>query len=287
MPSSWSRWQETTCIDLPPIASNTVIRRLWQETEAVIQKIQWAIFTTLMLVVTTASAAPKAKPKASPAPAVTPAATAVAKPAPVPTATSSPTPVPTPAKLSLQKNAPKSALPFWQTKPDLQKKMAEQRSIIVAVQQEDLPNGKVALRMSGAGHIQRPKETCYLLAQDFPKLKEVSDHFRTVNWDPLSQRLFVITEAMGYQSRMLMKITPVSEDWRSELQFEVIWGHFTGMKGLIGFQKIGPRTTEVSFTANYEADELPIPKILMGFALEVVTQKVAEKMRTYIETHSK
>ncbi|RYZ76380.1 MAG: hypothetical protein EOP05_05210, partial [Proteobacteria bacterium] len=231
-----------------------------------IRKLQWAIFTFTLLLTTAAYS--------KPAPAVTPAATPAATPKP------SPTPAPTPARLSIEKNAPKSAQPFWRTKPELQKKMSEQRSIIVSVQQNDLPGGKVGLTMNGAGHIQRPKETCFLLAQDFPKLKEVSDHFRVVNWDPLSQRLFVITEAMGYQSRMLMKITPVSEDWRSEIQFEVVWGHFTGMKGLIGFQKIGPRTTEVSFTAHYEADELPIPKILMGFALEIVTQKVAEKMRT-------
>lgn len=206
----------------------------------------------------------------------------------VPPLKATPTPAPTPIPvLSIQKNAPASAKPFWQTKPALQKRMRDERAVIVSVNQNDLPNGKVELKMNGAGHIQRPKDVSYLLAQDFPKLKEVSDHFRVVTWDPKSERLFVITEALGYQSRMLMKITPVSEEWRSEIQFEVVWGHFTGMKGLIGFEKIGPRATEVSFTATYVADELPIPKILMGFALEVVTQKVAEKMRTYIETHSK
>lgn len=206
----------------------------------------------------------------------------------IPPLKATPTPAPTPVpRLSIQKDTPAAQRPYWQTRKDLQKKMREDRAIIVSVTQKDLPDGKVELKMNGAGHIARPKDICYLLAQDFPKLKEVSDHFRVVTWDPKTERLFVITEALGYQSRMLMKITPVSEDWRSEIQFEVVWGHFTGMKGLIGFEKIGPRATEVSFTATYIADELPIPKILMGFALEVVTQKVAEKMRSYIETHSK
>ena len=61
---------------------------------------------------------------------------------------------------------------------------------------------------------------------------------------------------------------------------------FTGMKGVIGFERLGPRSTEVSFTGDFQAKELPLPKVLMSFALEVVTQKVAESMRHYIETQT-
>jgi hypothetical protein len=163
--------------------------------------------------------------------------------------------------------------------------MLEERFITVSVKHEDAPNGRVAFIMSGAGDVARPKEASFKLAQEYPRLKEVSDHFKTVSFDEKQQKLFIITEALGYQARMLMKLTPVREDWRSEVQWEVIWGSFKGMKGVIGFERLAPRLTEVSFQARFEAEELPIPKFLMGFALEVVTQKVAEKMRTYLEDH--
>lgn len=182
--------------------------------------------------------------------------------------------------------SPATPTPYWKKRPDLQKKMSDERAIFVSVNQTELPKGKVALSMSGVGHVARSKETCFKIAQDYPRLKEVSDHFKVVSYEPSTQRLFLITEALGYQSRMLLKLTPVSTDLRSEVHFEVIWGHFLGMKGVFAFEKINARSTEISLTANYEADELPIPKVLMGFALEVITQKVAEKMRTFIEKQS-
>lgn len=195
-------------------------------------------------------------------------------------------PLPTPApRLSYAKDAPLSTKPFWKAKPALMKRMLDERFIAVSVKREDLADGRMAFIMAGAGTVSRDKDASFKLAQDYPKLKEISDHFKTVSFDEKSQKLFIVTEALGYQARMLMQLTPVIEDWRSEVQWEVIWGSFKGMKGVIGFERLGPRVTEVSFQGRFEAPELPLPKFLMGFALEVVVQKVAEKMRTYLEAH--
>lgn len=191
-------------------------------------------------------------------------------------------------KLSISKSTPKKDLPFWKQKESVIRKMRDERAIVVSVNQETISKNpkKVRFTMQGAGWVRRPKETCFRLAQEYPRLKEVSDHFREVNYSRAKNELFVITEALGYQARMLMKVQPVSEDWRSEIQWEVIWGHFKGMKGVIGFEDASRGQAEVSLTSVYEAEELPLPKILMGFALEVITQKVAEKMRTFLEENS-
>lgn len=179
---------------------------------------------------------------------------------------------------------PKAELPFWKRKPELQKKIREDRAIFVSVRREDLERdpGLMRFTMLGAGLVARPKDFCFRLGQQYHRLTQISDHFRTVNHDPRTNQLFLITEALGYQARMILKLNPVSGDRRSEIQWKVIWGAFKGMTGVIGFEKEGEGKTEVSIIAKYEAKELPIPKVLMGFALEVVTQKVAEKMRTYI-----
>ncbi len=201
---------------------------------------------------------------------------------PIPAAIPSPTPPPT---LSIAKNAPLSAKPYWKSKPALLKRMLDERFITVSVKRESLPDGRMAFIMAGAGDVNREKEASARMAQDYPKLKEISDHFKTVSFEEKTQKLFIISEALGYEARMLLQLTPISEDWRSEVQWEVIWGSFKGMKGLIGFERLGPRSTEVSFQGRYEAKELPLPPFLMGFALEVIVQKVAEKMRTYLEAH--
>jgi uncharacterized membrane protein len=190
-----------------------------------------------------------------------------------------------PPTLSVRPDRPASELPFWRTRPALQKKIREERAIVVSVKREETDgiDKRIRFTMNGAGLVAKPKDFSFEVSQRYEKLKEISHHFRTVEFDEKSRQLLLVTEALGYQARMVLKLTPVSEDWRSELQWEVIWGHFKGMKGIIGYERIDERRTEVSLHANYEAAELPLPKILMGFALEVITQKVAEKMRSYIE----
>jgi hypothetical protein len=195
------------------------------------------------------------------------------------------TAAPAPA-LSVRPDRSQSELPFWRTRPTLQKKIREERAIVVSVKRENVgrENKLIRFTMNGAGLVAKPKDFCFEVSQRYEKLKEISHHFRTVEFDAKTRQLFLVTEALGYQARMILKLTPVSEDWRSELQWEVVWGHFKGMKGIVGYERIDERRTEVSIQAIFEAAELPLPKILMGFALEVITQKVAEKMRSYIES---
>ena len=191
------------------------------------------------------------------------------------------------AELSIGKEAPLSQKPFWRSKPALLERMRNDREVIVSVRRETVTRGSQELQnftMNGGGYVSRPKDFCFTVSQRYDELKNVSDHFKTVQYTPSTQQLFLITSALGWQARMLLQMEPVTEDWRSELQWEVIWGHFKGMKGLIGFEKLDERQTEISLKANYEAKELPLPKILMSFALEVITKKVAEKMRIFIES---
>jgi glucose/arabinose dehydrogenase len=185
--------------------------------------------------------------------------------------------------LVMHKNTPLAEQPFWRRRPALMQKIREDREIVVAVRKESIPNDQIRFTMAGVGMVAKPKSFCFNVSQQYPRLKEISDHFKTVSFDPATSQLFLVTEALGYQARMLLHVMPVSEDWRSELQWEIVWGHFKGMTGLIGFEKFDESHTEMSVNARYEASELPLPRILMGFALEVITKKVAEKMRAFIE----
>jgi hypothetical protein len=189
-------------------------------------------------------------------------------------------------RLSIEKSAPLPLQPFWRRKAEVARKMREERAVVVSVKAADVaqPAGFVSFSISGAGVVARKKETAFRLAQDYSRLREVSDHFRVVNWNSRDSQLFVVTEALGYEARMLMDVRAIDADWRSEIQWEVIGGHFKGMTGVFGFETLPNGNTEVSIQSIYKAKELPLPRALVGFALEVVTQKVAEKMRTFLES---
>lgn len=177
--------------------------------------------------------------------------------------------------------------PFWKGKPKLIQKMREERAVIVSVRSSELAKNLIQFHMQGAGWVSRSKDQAFAIARQYQNLKEVSSHFKTVVYDQKSDQLFVVTEALGYQARMRLQMSVVEQDKKNLIRWEVIWGHFKGMKGVIGFEAVARNKTEVTMLALYEADELPLPKTLIGFALEVVVQKVAEKMRSYLESHDR
>ncbi len=189
--------------------------------------------------------------------------------------------------LIVEKDSPKSQQPFWRTKPGLMERMERDRQVLTSVMKSDAPNGEVKFDMKVAGIVSAPRDFAFKTAQAYPRLKEVAENFKTVHYKPEQNRLYLVMTALGYQERMILEMHPASGDGRDEIQFDVIWGNFKGMKGYIGFESFSLTKTEMSLIATYQSKTLPLPKILMGFALEVVTQKVAEKIRAFTESDYK
>ncbi len=196
---------------------------------------------------------------------------------------------------------------FWRSKPELLKKIRDDRTISVSVHRKDLPSQKVEFEMTGVGLVNRPRDFCFVMSQKYEKLPEVSEHFKNVHYDPASRQLQLTIEILSYQARMTVLITavdgPVSgpvigpvvapavapasglaaAPSRYEMQWQVIDGTLKGMTGLVGYESEAEKATWMSFHASYQANELPLPKVLMGFTLEVITEKIAQKMRSFIE----
>lgn len=180
--------------------------------------------------------------------------------------------------------------PFWKGKRDLLEKIESDREILVSVRTEDvkLADSKPGIRFvfRGVGRVRRDRKSVVDLAMRFQDLKTISDHFKEVKWDPVTSRLFVIGTALGYQARMLMKIekTMAVSPQRDEIRFKVIEGHFLGLEGAFVMETTGQAETELSIWCLQDSTELPMPRFLAGFALEVVAKNVANKMRTHFET---
>jgi hypothetical protein len=192
-----------------------------------------------------------------------------------------------PAQLSVSRERRESDAPFWKRKPEWRRRLMEERAVVVSVSQDKVVGAggdEIKFTIRGAGLVSAPKGFSFRTAQQYAKLKSVSTHFRTVEFHEPSRKLHLVLQALGYQARMVLKLRTVSEDWRDEIQWDVIWGDFRGMKGVIAFEPAGAGRTETSIESVYQAQKRPLPKILMGLALEAVAQKVAGEMRAFIET---
>jgi hypothetical protein len=193
---------------------------------------------------------------------------------------------------SVAASAPLIELPpsFWKLKLHIRKRLNEEQAVLVSVRTEA---GRVdalsdRLVMSGVGWVKQAPAEVFARTQDFERLKEISDHFREVKFDHKTERLFIVSQALGYQARMLFQLK--FDRAERKIHFEVIDGHFLGLRGLVEMAAIGDsaikgreRITELSILMAHEARTLPIPKILIGFALEVIAKNVAIKMRRHLE----
>ena len=191
-----------------------------------------------------------------------------------------------PLHLWLAEEPLKADLPFWRQKETLRKKMREDRLIAVSVSKQNLAKALVSFDVKGAGYVHANLKQAFAISQKFSELTAVSSHFKSVYYDEKNQQLFLVLEALGYETRMILAIDIVQEKKRKEIQFEVVWGELKGLRGAIGFEALDADQTEVSILSHYQAEKFPLPKIFMGFAFEVLTQKIAEKMRVFIEQHS-
>ncbi len=187
-------------------------------------------------------------------------------------------------KLLLQEEPSAQDMPFWRSKKNIHRKMLEERLIPVSVNQSKLSGGLIAFDVKGAGIVHSAREGAFKTAQEYAKLTQVSSHFKSAYYDEKNKQLFLAVEALGYETRMILAIDLVAQKKRSEIQFEVVWGELKGMTGAIGFENLNDESCEVSILSHYQATQFPLPKIFMGFAFEVLTQKVAEKMRSFIES---
>ena len=105
-----------------------------------------------------------------------------------------------------------------------------------------------------------------------------------VQYTEPTQQLRLHLATLGYHARMLLKLEHRTAAKVEEIHWRAAEGSFEGMLGTIRMEDDGRQGTELSLSADYEASKLPLPKTLMGLGLEIVAQRVAIKMRDYIES---
>jgi hypothetical protein len=174
--------------------------------------------------------------------------------------------------------------PFWRVKEKVLKKIVEDRAIIVSVNATKKSDKLSVLTMEGGGRVKLPAARAFHESQKFENLKSVSDHVVESKYDAARKELHIHTQAFRYHADMYMAIDFVeSAVEESKIKFKVVRGEFTGMTGQFSFEDFANNTTLLGFNATYEYEKLPMPEFFIEFGLEIVLQKVASAMRTFLE----
>ncbi len=170
----------------------------------------------------------------------------------------------------------------WWLKPSVQKKIREERAVIVSIQNKS-ENSRNYYHMTGAGVVKATPAFTLKKILSFEELQKVSGYFKKVTHQPEYSRVYFLLEAYGYQARLLIKYEVAQKDNGTVFKWNVVWGGFQGMIGRVELSKIGGDKTEAVLISRFEDKEIPLPHIFKGFVLEVIVQHVAKSMRAWIE----
>lgn len=178
-------------------------------------------------------------------------------------------------------NAVTPATPWW-AKPAYQKKIREQREVIVSIKSEEV-GGKSFYKMTGAGVLRATRAHTLKKILAFEDLQKVSEYFKKVVHQPELSRVYLVLEAYGYEARLLIKYSIKDQSEKSVFQWSVVWGGFQGMIGEIELSSLAPEKTEAILISSFDEKQVPLPSIFKGIVLEMIVQHVAKSMRNYIE----
>ncbi len=162
--------------------------------------------------------------------------------------------------------------------------MLEERAIYVSVKTVETSQKKnKQLKILGAGVIHRPRSQTWEALTQYEKWSGIHESIRASRWTPSTQRLFLHMEAFKYHAKMILQVEAENKDKEDWIHMKVVQGALKGMVVAFRIKDAKSRKTEVAMTALYNFEKLPMPQFFVVFGLEVVFQKIAEKMRLFVE----
>jgi hypothetical protein len=173
--------------------------------------------------------------------------------------------------------------PFWKAKPEVYRKIIDERAVMVSAHRTELANARTTFDVKGGWLVSAPRDFVFRTISDYSRLGLMSEMFKDVKWDAALHRLSLRIEALGYKEEFVVELKSISKPDCDEVQFTVTQGEFKGLSGFIGLSDQGFAKTEMSIDATLTTAQPPLPKSFMTFAMEVITQKVAERLRHYLE----
>lgn len=173
-------------------------------------------------------------------------------------------------------------LPFWKAKEKVYERV-KNGEIIVAVKSQSVSEpgtAKNLMTIHGGGHTGAPIDFVYAKATDFEQLGKVSGYIKSARFDADQGVLEITVAAFGFEGKMklILQLHPPQR-----IEFLVASGSMQGMTGTILLTSLSPLKTEVGVETRFRYNDFPAPRVFLEFGLEVVFQRMAARLRAYVE----
>lgn len=180
------------------------------------------------------------------------------------------------------------SLPFWKSKEKVYARI-EQGEVIVAVKREKGLPGKDShrLRIQGGGWTNAPSHFVFNKAMAFDEVAKESGFINSAKYDAATQKLDIAIQAFGYETKMQLKIKPSADSDPKTITYEVLEGQLKGMTGVFTFTDLKGKKTEVGIDGDFHYTKLAFPTFFVEFGFEVVFQRMAINLRSFVEREFK
>ena len=175
-----------------------------------------------------------------------------------------------------------SPLPFWKAKPEVYRRIREERAVIVSAKTEDVGEDK-KLIITTAGLIRVPVEFAHQKIMDFDSYSKTLPYIEETAFDKVTNNLYVHASFLKYGVKMTLHIADEKTSTGYLIHWESISGAFVGMKGTIVEDRTDKDQTEISMYGSFLGHSLGIPTFILQWGLEFAGHRAASAMRTHIE----
>ena len=168
--------------------------------------------------------------------------------------------------------------PFWKTKPEVYRKIVEERAVVVSARSSP------KIKLNGGGIVKAPSDFAFVEIQKYEKLDEALDFIENVKWHKDRSEIDLDINMLGLSTHLLVWVSPSAESEKPQfLKFEIRKGWMKGLTGKLELAALEQNRTEVGFTAELDEEKNYVSRVFSSLTLEGIMKKTAESLRSYVE----
>jgi hypothetical protein len=168
-------------------------------------------------------------------------------------------------------------------KPALWNKVLQEKDILVHASLDSLPQ-QAARKYSfyAAMRVGRSLRRTHDILTDYRLYSKMIHYIDRAEYFEKDKRLIIEGGIWKFKLKSEIQFQEKSPGW---IHYEIIKGHFTGLEGNIYFESLGEKGSVVYMAGEQIGINWP-PAFVIERGAEIVFGFTAQRMRTYIETHS-
>lgn len=139
------------------------------------------------------------------------------------------------------------------------------------------------LIMNGVVNIKVPSGYFWKELQNLENFQKASSHITSIKHDQGQKFAVMQFSAYGYYTRESMRVSYTEDEKYYYINFLVKLGFFKGANAQMKLLKKTQRNTDVSVQVIYNYKQWPVPKLFLEFGIEVVLQKMASTVKTFLQ----